>query len=130
MKRMFLITVLTLATTATLFASAVAAVFGWATTAHDFGRIPQGKPAVAEFRFTNKGELPLIVSRAQGSCGCTGVDYPKTPVLPGQSGVIRATFNAASVGAFNKSVSVESNAEGGTMTLYVKGEVVKTGEKL
>jgi hypothetical protein len=59
-----------------------------------------------------------------------GVDYPKTPVQPGQSGVIRATFNAAAVGAFNKSVSVESNAEGGTTTLYVKGEVIKADEKL
>lgn len=102
-----------------------AAVFNWKITSHDFGRIQQGKPVTAEFTFTNKGEVPLIVNRATGSCGCTGVDYPKAPVMPGQSGTIKATYNAAAIGAFNKSVTVESNAESGTVVLYLKGEVVK-----
>ncbi len=102
-----------------------AALFGWAKTTHNFGRIAQGKPATAEFAFTNKGELPLVISLAKGSCGCTGVTYPKEAIMPGNAGVIKATFNAAAAGAFNKSVTVESNAEGGTMVLYVQGEVVK-----
>ena len=101
------------------------AVFKWGKTTHDFGRIAQGKPVTAEFTFTNTGELPLLISHAKGSCGCTGVDYPKATIMPGQSGSIKATFNAAAFGAFNKSVTVESNAEGGTMVLYVKGEVAK-----
>lgn len=101
------------------------ALFNWQNATHDFGRIIQGKPVTAEFAFTNKGEVPLLISHAQGSCGCTGVDYPKTAVLPGQSGVVKATFNAAAIGAFNKTVTIESNAEGGIQTLYFKGEVVK-----
>lgn len=101
------------------------ALFSWTKTTHNFGRIAQGKPATAEFAFTNKGELPLVISRAKGSCGCTGVTYPKEAIMPGSSGVVKATFNAALTGAFNKSVTVESNAEGGTMVLYVQGEVVK-----
>ena len=104
-----------------------AALFNWRNATHDFDRILQGKPVTAEFTFTNKGELPLVISRAQGSCGCTGVDYPKEAVMPGQPGIIKATFNAAALGAFNKSVTVESNAEGGTAMLYFKGEVVKEG---
>ncbi|GAB2580766.1 DUF1573 domain-containing protein [Spirosoma areae] len=102
-----------------------AAVFNWRNATHDFGRIVQSKPVTAEFVFTNKGELPLLISRAQGSCGCTGVDYPKAAIIPGQSGTIKATFNAASLGTFNKSVTVESNADGGVTVLYFKGEVVK-----
>ena len=105
------------------------ALFTWAKTTHDFGRIIQGKPVTAEFTFTNTGELPLLIKHAKGSCGCTGVDYPKAAILPGQAGRIKATFNAAASGTFNKSVLVESNAEGGTTLLYVKGEVVKEGEK-
>ncbi len=101
------------------------ALFNWRSSSHDFGRIVQGKPVTAEFAFTNKGELPLVISQAKGSCGCTGVEYPKEPVMPGQSGQIKATFNAAVAGAFNKSVTVESNAENGTQMLYFKGEVVK-----
>ncbi|MVM41485.1 DUF1573 domain-containing protein [Spirosoma sp. HMF3257] len=112
---------------ATMAMTIPAAIFNWRSTTHDFGRVAQNKPVTAEFSFTNKGELPLVINQAKGSCGCTGVEYPKAPVMPGQSGVIKATFNAAALGAFNKSVTVESNAEGGTQMLYFKGEVVKEG---
>lgn len=105
-----------------------AALANWRSTVHDFGRIGQGKPVTAVFTFINKGELPLVISQAKGSCGCTGVEYPKDPVLPGQSGTIKATFNAAVTGAFNKSVTVESNAENSTQLLYVKGEVVNKSQ--
>lgn len=104
-----------------------AALFNWRNATYDFGRIAQGKPVTAEFAFTNKGEVPLLISHAKGSCGCTGVDYPKSAILPGQSGIVKATFNAAAIGAFNKTVTVESNAEGGTQILSFKGEVVREG---
>ena len=104
------------------------ALFKWGKTTHDFGRIAQGKPVTAEFTFTNTGELPLLINNAKGSCGCTGVEYPKAGIMPGHSGLIKATFNAAAVGAFNKSVTVESNAEGGATVLFVKGEVLKEGD--
>ena len=113
--------------TASVAMTTSVALFNWRNATYDFGRIAQGKPVTAEFSFTNKGEIPLIINHAKGSCGCTGVDYPKSAILPGQSGVVKATFNAAAIGAFNKTVTVESNAEGGTQTLYFKGEVVKEG---
>jgi hypothetical protein len=37
----------------------------------------------------------------------------------------QATFNAAAMGAFNKSVRVTANVEGGNETLFIKGEVIK-----
>jgi hypothetical protein len=101
-----------------------AALLNWRKTSHDFGRIVQNKPVTARFVFVNKGELPLVISSAKGSCGCTGVEYPKAAVLPGQSGEITATFNAGVAGAFSKSVTVESNAETGIQLLSIKGEVV------
>ena len=108
----------------TVFAHTLAAMFGWTTTTHDFGKIRQGKPVTVSYAFTNKGEAPLLVTYAKGSCGCTGVEWPKEAVLPGATGQIKATFNAASPGAFSKSVYVESNAAGGPVTLVFKGEVV------
>ena len=39
-----------------------------------------------EFKFTNTGEGPLIISSAQGSCGCTVPEYPNAPVAPGEEG--------------------------------------------
>ncbi|MBO0952149.1 DUF1573 domain-containing protein [Fibrella forsythiae] len=111
----------------TVVAHTLAAAFGWTSTTHDFGKIHQGKPVTVSYTFTNKGEAPLLVTYAKGSCGCTGVDWPKEAVMPGATGQIKATFNAATLGAFSKTVYVESNADGGAVTLMFKGEVVAEG---
>ena len=38
---------------------------------HDFGEITEGMVVKHTFTFTNEGEGPLVISNAQGSCGCT-----------------------------------------------------------
>lgn len=38
---------------------------------HDFGTLKQGADASTEFVFKNTGSEPLVISNAQGSCGCT-----------------------------------------------------------
>lgn len=100
------------------------AAFEWKTVSHDFGKIPQGKPVTAEFKFKNSGTVPLVISNAQGSCGCTVPEYTKEPIAPGKEGIIKATFNAAAGGPFNKTVTITANTEKGQETLTVKGEVV------
>ena len=130
MKRiLFFSTILLVASMAMTFPKAerLGALLTWRNATHDFGRIPQSKPVTATFAFVNKGDIPLVINQAKGSCGCTGVEYTKEAILPGQSGTVKATFNAAALGAFNKSVTVESNAEGGTTVLYFRGEVVSEG---
>lgn len=99
------------------------AAFKWGETTHDFGKIPQGKPVTVEFKFTNAGKVPLVLSTVSASCGCTTPEWTKEPVAPGKTGTIKATYNAAGVGAFNKSVTVNANVEGGATYLYIKGEV-------
>ena len=101
------------------------AKFKWEKTTHDFGKIQQGKPVSIEFTFTNQGSSPLVISNVKGSCGCTVTQYTKEPIAPGKAGNVKATYNAAAMGAFNKSVRVTANVEGGTETLFIKGEVVK-----
>jgi hypothetical protein len=99
------------------------AAFSWDASSHDFGKIKQGIPVTHEFKFTNNGKAPLIIVNAQPSCGCTTPDWTKTPVEPGASGFIKATFNAASAGPFNKTVTVTANVESGFVLLTIKGEV-------
>jgi len=94
---------------------------------HNFGKIPQGTPVSTEFVFTNTGNAPIVLSEVKASCGCTTPEWTKTPVLPGKTGVIKATYNAAAPGSFNKSITVTSNAESPSITLFLKGEVVKNG---
>ena len=99
------------------------AKFKWEETTHDFGKIDQGKPVSTEFVFTNTGTTPLVISNVKGSCGCTVTEYTKEAIAPGKTGNVKATFNASAVGAFNKSIRVTANVEGGSETLMIKGEV-------
>ena len=130
MKRtiLFSMALLMAAATLVLAGSGMMAAFNWKTTTQDLGKIPQGKPVTLTYSFTNKGQEPLIVTGARGSCGCTNVSYTQAPILPGQTGEIKGVYNAAAVGAFNKTISVDSNAEGGSVTLSFKGEVVSEGQ--
>jgi len=91
---------------------------------HDFGNIAQGTPASHEFKFKNVGNQPVVISNVQASCGCTTPEWTNTPVLPGKSGFIKASYNAAAMGVFNKSITITSNASKGTQVLYIKGTVV------
>jgi len=115
------------ATDITAGAPAAMAKFTWEMTTHDFGKITQGKPVTIEFVFTNSSTNPLVISSVKGSCGCTVTDYTKEAIAPGKKGNVKATFNAAALGAFNKSIRVTANVEGGAETLYIKGEVVAAG---
>jgi len=97
--------------------------FEWTASTHDFGKIKQGVPVTYEFKFTNKGKSPLVVTNAQGSCGCTTPNWTRDPVMPGGEGVVKATFNAMAVGPFDKTVTVTANIDGGVVVLHIKGEV-------
>lgn len=90
---------------------------------HDFGKVPQNKPVTTQFTFTNIGEEPLILTEVKPTCGCTIADYTKTPVKKGDQGVIKITYNAAVVGAFNKTIIVTSNARTPQKYLNIVGEV-------
>ena len=98
------------------------ATINWKSTVYDFGKIAQDVPVVAEFSFKNTGKTPIVVKSAQGSCGCTVTEFPQTPILPNQTAIIKGTFNAKAVGAFAKTITVETNTE--TTVLNFKGEVL------
>lgn len=92
----------------------------------DFGKVKQGTPVTHEFKFTNTGKVPMIITNVAASCGCTTPDWTKEPVAPGGKGFIKATYNAASVGAFNKSITVTANIPNNSVQLFIKGEVTQT----
>jgi hypothetical protein len=65
----------------------------------------------------------LLITNVQAGRGCTSVDYPKTPILPGESSKISAVFNAAAIGAFKKTVTVASSGEVSPRILSFTGTV-------
>lgn len=93
---------------------------------HDYGEIKQGGDGTCEFKFTNTGSVPLIISEAKGSCNCTVPSWPKQPIKPGESGVIKVKYGTDRIGAINKTVTVTANIEGGTKVLRIKGTVLAT----
>lgn len=99
-------------------------VFAWSETAFDFGKIKLNVPVTHEFTFVNKGTAPLVISSVQASCGCTVAEYSKEPIPVGQSGFVKATYNAAKAGVFNKTVTINANTAETTMQLSIKGEVL------
>ncbi|HXB41143.1 MAG TPA: DUF1573 domain-containing protein [Bacteroidia bacterium] len=90
---------------------------------HDYGTIKQGADGGCEFKFTNTGKEPLIISNCQGSCGCTVPSCPKEPILPGKTGIIKVHYDTKRVGPITKTVMVQSNAKSGTLTIQIKGTV-------
>jgi hypothetical protein len=107
-------------------ADADVAVAAFEAQNFDFGKIKQGTPVTHEFKFTNTGKVPMIITNVQASCGCTTPDWSKEPIPAGGKGFIKATYNAASVGAFNKAVTVTANIPNGSVQLFIKGEVTTT----
>lgn len=95
---------------------------------HDFGKVEQGKPVTYAFEFKNSGTDPIVINDATASCGCTKPSFSREPIMPGKTGTVSATFNAASAGPFNKTVTVTSNAEASSTVLILKGEVVAQKE--
>jgi hypothetical protein len=90
---------------------------------HDYGTIQQGADGGCEFKFTNTGTEPLVISNARGSCGCTVPEWPKDPIAPGQSQVIKVKYDTKRVGPINKQVTIESNGSTEPVILRIKGTV-------
>lgn len=91
---------------------------------HDFGIIENGGNGTYQFKFKNTGKEPLIITNAQGSCGCTVPTYPKNiPIKPGESEVIKVTYDTKRAGSFTKTVTISSNAKTPQKVITIKGRV-------
>jgi hypothetical protein len=105
------------------------AVIKWLSdTIAQMGKVELNQSKDANFELQNTGKVPLLISRVQPSCGCTVADYPKSPIEPGQKGIIKITYRAQNVGVFQKTATVFSNATTYSTILSIKGEVISSKE--
>ena len=96
----------------------------FAKEVHDFGEMMQHGDASCEFSFTNTGTEPLIISNAKGSCGCTVPQWPREPIMPGETNVIKVKYDSKRIGPINKSVTITSNAANApTKVIRIKGNI-------
>jgi hypothetical protein len=78
---------------------------------HDFGTIKEGDKVTHVYKFKNTGDAPLIIEKAQPTCGCTVPDWSKEPIPPGGEGYVKAEFDSnGKPNMQHKSITVTSNA--------------------
>lgn len=87
----------------------------------DFGSFPKEEKREGRFVLTNTGKNLLVVHDIVTSCGCTQVEYKKSPVRPGETLELKVSYEAEESGFFNKTLTVYCNAENSPLRLNVRG---------
>lgn len=102
-----------------------APVITFEKTTHDYGTLYKGGDGTCEFKFTNTGVEPLILSNCTSSCGCTVPDWPREPILKGKSAVVKVKYDTNRLGPINKTVTVTSNANNSPVQLRIVGNIIE-----
>jgi len=91
----------------------------------DFGKVGPGIKSTDEFRFTNSGEGVLKITKVGGCCGVV-TKLEKDEYAPGESGVLKVTYNASvQIGKVMRQLVVHSNDKTNPGTrLTIKAEIV------
>lgn len=94
-------------------------------TTIDYGTVAQHADGVRHFKFKNTGDKPLLILKAQGSCGCTVPSYPEKPIQPGEEAEIKVKYATNRIGQFQKYVTLTTNDQTqASHRLTIKGEVL------
>jgi len=95
----------------------------WEVKSKDFNTIKIGTAAEFTFKVKNVSNSTLSISSAAPSCGCTASSYTTTPIKPGESGTVTASYNTEGrPGFFYKSVRV-TFSNGTVSDLMITGNV-------
>ena len=95
-------------------------------TVHNFGTFSEKTPVqTAVFAFTNIGKAPLIINQAIASCGCTIPSYTKEPIMPGEKGTVKVTYNGKGKfpGHLKKWITIRTNGKVEMVRLYIEGDM-------
>ena len=94
---------------------------------HNFGEIVQGEIITHAYKFSNTGGADLIISDVKTSCGCTASEFPKDPIKPGKTGVIKLTFDSRGrMGYQNKTATIETNTIPNKVFIRLKATIKKS----
>jgi len=93
---------------------------------YDYGTIERNSHGLAEIKFSNTGNSPLIINQVRASCGCTVPSWPKEPIMPGDTGVIEVKYDTRRLGVINRQITINSNAEEPNIVIRLRGSVVDT----
>ena len=93
---------------------------------HEFGEVTEGDIVAFTYKFTNNGKVPLLISNAKSTCGCTVPEWPKDPVAPGASGEIAVKFDTKNKrDRQSKPITITANTYPSQTKIFLKGTVLK-----
>lgn len=75
-----------------------------------------------DFLMSNTGKELLVINGVSTSCGCISVEYPREPVQPGKSLVLKVKYKADHPEHFNKTLTVYCNAQDSPIQLKISGD--------
>lgn len=92
---------------------------------HKFPKTKQGVLLKHEYKITNTGDAPLIISDYSVSCKCTKAYLPEAPILPGESFLLKITFDTNGKYDFqDRTIFLKTNTKKGTHSVRFKVRVI------
>lgn len=93
---------------------------------HNFAGVHEENGAISfPFVFANTGPDSLRITKVKLSCGCTQARFPKTPIAPGEQGVVEVVYDPANrPGSFRKPAHVYTDGQPSTVVLTLAGQVI------
>jgi hypothetical protein len=91
-----------------------------------FGEIAPAEKVTHVFKFKNTGNRDLVITAANGTCGCTVPEFSKEPVSPGEEGQITVTFDpSGKSGMVSKTINVLTNCVPNLKVLTISAEIIQ-----
>ncbi len=91
----------------------------------DMGRIHDGERIRQDFWIRNDSSKPLLILTVKTSCGCTAVDFSKTPLAPGEMTPFSFTFDSRGFSGFIfKHITVSTSIASEPYRMILLGEVL------
>jgi len=84
-----------------------------------------------QITIVNTGSLPLILNEVTGCCGTNIMEWPKAPILPGKSGLIKVEFRIEPrPQVISRTVTIKSNAENSKIIkVPIEGVIIESVSK-
>lgn len=93
------------------------------------GSVSFGQPVSREFRVKNISNENLMILQVKSTCHCTVAEWDRKAIEPGQTGLIRVTYDSQKEGDFYRIVSVSTNFDSmQSVPLALVGKVDKKPE--
>ena len=88
----------------------------------DFGIFPKTEKQERIIELKNTGTEVLVIQDVTTSCGCTKLEFERTPVPVGDKRVLKIIYEADNSGYFQKTVDVFCNIDSSPLRINVIGE--------